>query len=125
MSWFHAWGGLAIEIVIDVEYTGGNTMNVRHFGLLPAIALAFSLGVGAASAQTTPETAPPATAAPTEQMAPSATPTTPKAKKPAVDATKKAAISKACSDAADKQGLKGTPRKKFRESCKRKGGPVT
>lgn len=97
-------------------------MNIRRFGLLPAIALALSLGAGAAWAQTTPQVAPPATAAPTEQMTPSATP---KTKKPALDASKKAAVSKACSDAADKQGLKGTPRKKFREGCKRKGGPVT
>ena len=100
-------------------------MNLRRFGLIPAIALALSLGVGAASAQTTPQASPPATTAPTEQMAPATAPTTPKAKKPTLDASKKAAISKACSDAADKQGLKGKPRKKFRESCKHKGGPAT
>lgn len=93
-------------------------MKSRQFALIPAFALALSLGIGAASAQTTAQPAPPAAANPTEQMAPGA-------KKPALSADKKAAISKACSDAADKQGLKGKPRKKFRESCKRKGGPAS
>jgi hypothetical protein len=42
---------------------------------------------------------------------------------PAPAATsEKAAISKACSDLANQQGLKGKKRKKFRAACKKNGG---
>ncbi len=49
---------------------------------------------------------PPADPAPTETM----------------KSTDKAAISKACSQQADAQGLKGKARKHFRSHCKKNGG---
>lgn len=85
--------------------------------LVPAIAvLAFS--AGAAFAQTA--TPAPAAPAPATTMAPAAKPA-----KPAMTDDQKTAISKACSAAADKQGLKGKPRKAFRQSCKSHGGPAS
>ncbi len=99
-------------------------MKAPVLALASAFALTLSLSAGPVLAQTATQPAPPATTAPAEQMTPGTAPSTPGAKKPALSADKKAAISKACSDAADKQGLKGKPRKKFRESCKHKGGPA-
>ncbi|WP_448951504.1 PsiF family protein [Labrys neptuniae] len=96
-------------------------MKTRAFFLMPVLALAISLSAGPVLAQTTPQPTPPAATAPAEKMAPTAKKP---AMKPAMSADQKAAISKACSAAADKQGLKGKPRKTFRESCKRKGGPT-
>jgi hypothetical protein len=90
-------------------------MNALRTGLVPALVLALSLGSGVAFAQT----AAPAPAAP----APAATAPM-KAKKPAMTSDQKASISKACSAAADKQGLHGKPRAKFRSSCKSHGGPT-
>jgi len=82
--------------------------------LVPAIAV-LALSAGAAFAQTA--TPAPAAPAPANTMAPAA--------KPAMTADQKTAISKACSAAADKQGLKGKPRKAFRQSCRSHGGPAS
>ncbi|WP_413988765.1 phosphate starvation-inducible protein PsiF [Labrys okinawensis] len=86
-------------------------MKILKSLLVPAVA-ALVLSAGAAYAQTTPA---PATPAPAMKAKPA---------KPAMSADQKAAISKACSAAADKQGLHGKDRKKFRESCKSHGGPA-
>ena len=72
------------------------------------------------------------TAAPAKTTAPAATTTqtapavkkATKTKKMTMTSDQKAAVSKACSAAADKQGLKGKERKKFREHCKHQGGPA-
>lgn len=54
------------------------------------------------------------TPAPATPAAPAAAP----APAPMAAGMDKKAISKACSDDADKQGLKGKPRKTFRSKCK-------
>ena len=81
---------------------------MRFGPTLVAGALASILISGATLAQT------PAPAAP---AAPAAAPAEPAAAPMAAGMDKKA-ISKACSDDADKQGLKGKPRKAFRSKCK-------
>jgi len=74
--------------------------------------LSLAIGAGSVFAQTTPAPTP----------APAAQPAAPAAT-PAMGATTdKKAISKACSDQANAQGLKGKARKKFRSSCKKNGG---
>ncbi|CAM5763746.1 hypothetical protein LMIY3S_00915 [Labrys miyagiensis] len=77
--------------------------------LMPALAV-LALGIGGAYAQTTP--------------APTAPAPTMKPAKPAMSSDQKQTISKACSAAADKQGLHGKARKKFRNDCKSHGGPA-
>jgi hypothetical protein len=47
---------------------------------------------------------------------------TPSGSAPAASPTDKQAISKACSDQANAQGLHGKARKKFRAACKKRGG---
>jgi hypothetical protein len=75
-----------------------------------AALLSLAIGAGSVFAQTTPAPAPAAQpAAPTTAPATGA-------------ATDKSAISKACSDQANAQGLKGKARKKFRSACKKNGG---
>lgn len=79
----------------------------RSKTLVAAIAMAGFLSSTIAFAQTTPAPAPAAAAPAMNAM-------------PKVDPAKKAAISKQCSADADKQGLHGKARKKFREDCKKK-----
>ena len=73
-----------------------------------AALLSLAIGAGSVFAQT--DSAP--TPAPAAQPAAPATGA----------ATDKKAISKACSDQANAQGLKGKARKKFRSACKKNGG---
>ena len=63
--------------------------------LMAVAAVCFTLGTGAASAQT------------------AATP------------AGKSAVSKACSDQANAKGLHGKERKKFRSACKKNGGKAS
>jgi hypothetical protein len=73
-----------------------------------AALLSLAIGAGSVLAQTPAPTTP----------APAAQPAA-----PATGAvTDKKAISKACSDQANAQGLKGKARKKFRSACKKNGG---
>ena len=74
-----------------------------------AALLSLAIGAGSVFAQTP---APAPTPAPAAQPAAPATGA----------ATDKKAISKACSDQANAQGLKGKARKKFRSACKKNGG---
>jgi hypothetical protein len=76
-----------------------------------AALLSLAIGTGSVFAQT-PAPAPAPAAQP---AAPAAAPTT-------GATTDKSAISKACSDQANAQGLKGKARKKFRSACKKNGG---
>jgi hypothetical protein len=76
--------------------------------------LSLALGAGSVFAQTT-------SPAPTTP-APAAQPAAPAAAPATGAATDKKAISKACSDQATAQGLKGKARKKFRSACKKNGG---
>jgi hypothetical protein len=74
---------------------------------ISAMLLSLAIGTGSVFAQTT---------APAPAPAPAAAP----AAAPATGA--KSAVSKACSDQANAQGLKGKARKKFRSACKKNGG---
>ena len=73
--------------------------------VISAAVLSLVIGAGSAFAQTS--TPAPAAAAPA-----AAAPAT----------TDKKAVSKACSDQANAQGLHGKARKKFRSECKHNGG---
>ena len=73
-------------------------------GLLSA-GIAVSIMVGAAFAQTQAQASAPATA----QAAPS----------PAPAQADRKALAKECSKQADAKGLRGKPRKRFRDACKR------
>lgn len=84
---------------------------MRFSTSLMAGALAGILISGASLAQTP---APAAPAAPAAAPAPAGAP----APAPMAAGMDKKAISKACSDDADKQGLKGKSRKAFRSKCK-------
>lgn len=87
---------------------------MRSTTSLIAGALASILVAGATFAQTQT----PAPAAPTAPaMAPAPAPAS--AAAPMAAGMDKKAISKACYDEADKQGLKGKPRKSFHSKCKR------
>jgi hypothetical protein len=74
---------------------------------ISAVLLSLAIGTGSVFAQTP---------APAPAAAPAAQP----AAAPATGA--KSAVSKACSDQANAQGLKGKARKKFRSACKKNGG---
>jgi hypothetical protein len=71
--------------------------------LMAVAAVCFTLGTGAASAQTAATPAGNAKAA----------------------TTGKSAVSKACSDQANAKGLHGKERKKFRSACKKNGGKAS
>jgi hypothetical protein len=75
--------------------------------VIGAALLSLAIGSGTVFAQT-----------PAPAPAPAAQPAAPAAGA----ATDKHAISKACSDQANAQGLKGKARKKFRSACKKNGG---
>jgi hypothetical protein len=77
---------------------------------ISAMLLSLAIGTGSVFAQTP---------APAPAPAPAAAPAAPAAA-PATGA--KSAVSKACSDQANTQGLKGKARKKFRSACKKNGG---
>jgi hypothetical protein len=77
--------------------------------VIGAALLSLAIGAGSVFAQTP---------APAPAPAPAAQPAAPAAGA----ATDKHAISKACSDQANAQGLKGKARKKFRSACKKNGG---
>ncbi len=77
------------------------------------LSLAISAGSVFAQTTTSPSTGTPAPAA--QPAAPAAAPAT-------GAVTGKSAISKACSQQADAQNLKGKARKKFRSACKKNGG---
>lgn len=89
------------------------------FTTLAATAVAFTFGIAAAVAQTAPA-APAAPKAPViaTTPAPTATPSTAKAK---VSSRKQASTPEgiACSQQADAKGLKGKPRVSFRNKCKK------
>lgn len=87
---------------------------MRFSTSLMAGALAGILISGASLAQTP---APAAPAAPAAAPAPAAAAPAP-APAPMAAGMDKKAISKACSDDADKQGLKGKPRRAFRSKCR-------
>ena len=75
--------------------------------VISAAVLSLVIGAGSAFAQTSTPAPAPAAAAPA-----AAAPAT----------TDKKAVSKACSDQANAQGLHGKARKKFRSECKHNGG---
>jgi hypothetical protein len=81
--------------------------------LLSATLLSLMIGMGGAFAQ-----------APAAQ-APAATEPASAAKADKKPKAERSEISKACSEQADAQNLKGKERKKFRRECKRNGGKAT
>lgn len=72
--------------------------------------LVLAFGAGAASAEDKPAAAGSPPAATTQA--------------PAMSASEKASIAKACTDQANAKGLHGKARKKFRSACKKAGGKM-
>jgi hypothetical protein len=76
--------------------------------VIGAALLSLAIGAGSVLAQTPAPTTPASAAQPAAAAMGAA--------------TDKKAISNACSDQANAQGLKGKARKKFRSACKKNGG---
>ena len=106
MDWasFTAFTGETLHLK-QIARQGLNDKGV-HMRKFVIAAIVSSLCAGAAIAQTTPSTVPPATKAPATA--------TPKAK---VETKARSAYSIECSKQADAKGLHGKPRKTFRAKC--------
>ena len=89
-------------------------MNMPRIILVPAVALALSLGAEAVAFAESPAHASPASsnAIPTDDVV-----------KAAAMPVQKIDVTKACWAAADRQNLHGKARKTFYSACRRHGGP--